>query len=441
MTNLKSTLLTATLLAGSVSLYATPEPKVLDYSSAKELKIMEGFPAPEDKRVDKSNAIFTPPFNRWSYQNMRTIFPTADIQNAKTATKIKKVLNTNIDTLKVKNPDTSKMVDMDTFYKKTFTDSLVVIKGDKVVYEKYLNGMNENQTHQMMSVTKSFAGLIGLMAVEDGKVKESDLVTNYIPELKNKGGFDGATFKQVLNMTNAVDFSEAYADPEADINQYTVVLGLAEEKEGKKYASNLYDYLVTLEKDKKHAHGDAFHYQTPKTDVVNWVTNRATNSSFQDDLSSKLWSKLGTDGDTYVLLDKNGNLFAGGGLNATPNDLARFAMMMLNDGKNTQGEQLVSKSIIAKLSKGANVDAFSNGPEAKGAMGNKDWSYRAQWWVRHTEGKEAFTAIGVNGQWVYIDPTRDIAIIRQSSQPVSSHNFYDEFTLNAFDEIIAHLTK
>lgn len=443
MTNLnfRSALLAAALLAGSTSLYATAEPKDLDYSSAQELKLMVGFPPEADKLVDKSNAIFTPPFNRWSYQNMRTIFPTAEIKNATTASTIKKDIDSNIDTLKVKNPDTQKMENMDTYFKKTFTDSIVVVKGDTVVYEKYFNGMNANKTHQMMSVTKSFAGLIGLMAVEDGKVKESDLVTNYIPELKNKGGFDGATFKQVLNMTNAMDFSEAYADPEADINQYTVVLGLAEEQEGKKYASNLYAYLKTLKKDKAYAHGDIFHYQTPKTDVVNWVTNRATNSSFQDDLSSKLWEKLGTDGDTYVLLDKNGNLFAGGGLNATPNDLARFAMMMLNDGKNVKGEQLISTSIIDKLSKGGNIDAFSNSPDAKGVIGNKDWSYRAQWWVRHTEGKEAFTAIGVNGQWIYINVKKNIAIIRQSSQPVSSHNFYDEFNINAYDEIIAHLTR
>lgn len=438
---LKSVFLAAILLAGSTSLHATPEPKDLDYSSAKELKLMEGFPPAADKRVDRSNAIFTPPYNRWSYQNMRTVYPTAEIHNAKTASTINRVIDAKIDTLKIKNPDTSKMEDMDTYFKKTFTDSLVVVKGDTVVYEKYFNGMHANKTHQMMSVTKSFAGLMGLMAVEDGKVKESDLVNKYVPELKKAGGFDGATFGQVLNMTNAVDFSEDYADPEADINQYTVVLGLAEPKEGKKYASNLYDYLLTLQKDKAHAHGDVFHYQTPKTDVVNWVTNRATESSFQNDLSAKLWTKLGTDGDTYVLLDKNGNLFAGGGLNATPNDLARFSMMMLNDGKNTQGEQLVSKSIIEKLSKGANVDAFSNGPESKGVMGNKDWSYRAQWWIRHTPGKEAFSAIGVNGQWIYINVKKNIAIIRQSSQTVSSHNFYDEFNINAYDEIISHLTK
>ena len=39
-------------------------------------------------------------------------------------------------------------------------------------------------------------------------------------------------------------------------------------------------------------------------------------------LAPLIRSKLGTDGETYVLLDKNATLFAGGGLNATPKDLA-----------------------------------------------------------------------------------------------------------------------
>ena len=115
--------------------------------------------------------------------------------------------------------------------------------------------------------------------------------------------------------------------------------------------------------------------------------------------------------------------------------------MMLNDGKNVKGEQVVSKTIIDKLAKGGNIDAFSNGPESAGPMGNKDWSYRAQWWVRHTPGKEAFSAIGVFGQWIYIDKNRNIAIIKQASQNVPKNNDLDAFNLNAFDVIIDYLTE
>ncbi len=74
-------------------------------------------------------------------------------------------------------------------------------------------------------------------------------------------------------------------------------------------------------------------------------------------------------------------------------------------------------------------------------MGGGDWSYRAQWWVRHTPGRESFSAVGVNGQWIYIDVDRDIAIIKQSSQPVSSTNKFDEFNINAYDTIIGYLTR
>jgi ABC-type Na+ transport system ATPase subunit NatA len=46
--------------------------------------------------------------------------------------------------------------------------------GDRIVFERYLNSMHADQPHQMKSVTKSFAGLFGLLAVADGKVKEND---------------------------------------------------------------------------------------------------------------------------------------------------------------------------------------------------------------------------------------------------------------------------
>ncbi|GHB21646.1 6-aminohexanoate-dimer hydrolase [Pseudovibrio japonicus] len=409
-----------------------------EYATAEELELMQGFPPPVDKRVDRSNALFTSPYNRWSYQNMRSIYPTAGIRNAEVAVPVKTEIDAGIEHLKVINPDTGKPVDMEIYFKETYTDAFVVIKGDTIVFEEFLNGMTADQEHQMMSVTKSFAGLFGLMAAAEGKLNEDDLVVKYVPELEQSGAFANATVGQVLDMTNSLDFSEDYADPTSGIVQYAKVLGFIEATDDESLADNIYDYLASLPKDFDHEHGDIFHYQTPKTDVVNWVTNRATGRSFQQDLYDKLWSKLGTDGSTYVLLDKSGTLFAGGGLNATPKDLARFAIMMLNQGE-FNGQQVVPAAVVRELAEGGSIEAFSNGTESKGVMGNKDWSYRAQWWVRHTPGHEAFMAIGVNGQWIYIDPTRNIAIIKQSSQPVSSDNFYDEYNINAFDAVITYL--
>jgi CubicO group peptidase (beta-lactamase class C family) len=427
-------------LAILVLLPATGQENHGDFRTAKEHGLMVGFPPPAEKSVTRANALFGAPHNRFSYLNMRMFYPTAGILPAETPSAIVRNIDNEIDNLAVAKPeengiDVNKSVNMKTYLKETYTDAR-----DKVVFEAYDNGMDSDHPHQMMSVTKSFAGLFGLMAVEAGYTSESELVSKSIPELETSTAFGDATFGQVLDMTNSMDFSEDYADPNSGIQHYGVVLGLMEPQKGKTYAGSIYEYLPTLPIDPAHPHGEVFHYQTPKTDVVNWVTNRVSEASFQDNLYNYLWSKLGTDGETYVLLDKNATLFAGGGLNATPNDLARFAMMLLNDGK-YNNQRIVSPNVIKKLSDGGSTKAFADGPNNTGIMEVEPWSYRAQWWVRHEPGKQAFTAIGIHGQWIYIDIERDIAIIKQSSQPDSSTDYQSTYDINGFDAIIEYLTK
>jgi len=156
-----------------------------EFATHAEQGIMQGFPPPpEEKRVDRSNALLGVPYNRWSYQNMRSLYPTANIPTANQPVTINRKIDGGIDTLKVKR-ENGEVADMPTWLRESYTDSLVVIQGDKIVWERYLNGMNANSAHQMMSVTKSFAGLFGLMAVSDGLLSEDDPVTKYVHEIYN----------------------------------------------------------------------------------------------------------------------------------------------------------------------------------------------------------------------------------------------------------------
>ena len=408
------------------------------YASAAELELMEGFPPPADKRVDRYNAMLTPPYNRWSYLHMRMLYPSVPVPVAERPITIEESIDGAFEYLKIETPEGHSTSDMSTFLRESYTDALVVIAGDTIVYQKYLNGMNANHPHQMMSATKSFVGLLGLMDVEEGRLSEDDLVTTYVPELKKSSAFADATVGQVLDMTNSMEFSEDYADPDSGVRRYGAVLGWTARTPGKKYEDNLYDFLVTLRKDAGLDHGEIFAYQTPKTDVVNWVSNRVNDQPFYELLSRKLWSRLGTDGETYVLMDESATPVAGGGLNATPHDLARFAIMMLNNGR-FGGQQVVPPNVIRKLVKGGSIEAFSNGPESKDFMRTKDWSYRAQWWVRHTKGREAFTAMGIHGQFVYIDVKRNAAVVKLASQPVSLDPWQDTYSFHAIDAIMDHL--
>lgn len=408
------------------------------YASAEELGIMRGFPPPPDKQVNRTNALMMPPYNRWSYLHMRTVYPSAPVGISDAPRPVRTDIDPAIGTLTVTRADGTTAGFAD-FLRETYTDSLLALTPDRLVYEHYANGMHATHPHQMMSCTKSFAGLFALMAAADGLLDESGMITDVVPELAGASAFSGATIGQVLDMVNSMAFSEDYADLDSDIAHYAMALGWFDAPAGA-VADTLYEFLATLGKDLAHEHGEIFHYQTPKTDVVNWITNRATGLSFQDQMTDALWRRLGTEGETYVLLDRVGTLVAGGGLNAAPRDLARFAMMMLNDGT-VDGEQIVPAAIIDTLEAGGSREAFSRGPDAVGAMAGGDWSYRAQWWIRHTPGREAMTAIGIHGQWIYIDRRHRVAIVKQSSQPVSADCDTDQFILNAFDAIIDHVKR
>lgn len=399
---------------------------------------MVGFPPPPDKRVNRTNALMVPPYNRWAYLNMRTLYPSAPVRTSDTSRPLDVSVDSRIGRLTVPRADGS-VADFPTFLRETHTDAFLVLTPEQVVYEHYDNGMDPTHPHQMMSCTKSFAGLFALMAVADGLLDESSRVADVVPELASASAFADATVGQVMDMVNSFDFNEDYADPKACIWRYGQALGWLDIP-GAPSAESLYDFLVTCEKDPAHEHGEVFHYQTPKTDVVNWITNRATGKSFQDNMSDALWRRLGAEAETYVLLDRGGTLVAGGGLNAAPHDLARFAMMLLNDGT-VDDQQVVAPEIIATLEKGGSREAFSRGPDAAPPMANGDWSYRAQWWVRHTPGRESFSAIGVNGQWIYIDRRHRVAFVKQSSQPVSVDGDTDTFILNGFDAVVDCLTR
>jgi len=162
--------------------------------------------------------------------------------------------------------------------------------------------------------------------------------------------------------------------------------------------------------DRIFTNGKIFHYQTPKTDVVNWITNRVDNESFQQALYEKVWSKIGTEGETYVLLDNDATLVAGGGLNATPYNLVRFAIMMKNGGK-FNGQQVVPKSVVGKLATGGIIKAFDDGPDSDNIVYKKGkWSYRAQWWVKRTlvwkrSWQSGFTASGSTSTGIMILPS------------------------------------
>ena len=93
---------------------------------------MQGFPPPAGKRVDRFNGMWEPPFNRWAYQNMRRIWPTAPVRPSDAGTALRREIDADIGSLSVRRKDGS-LADFECFLRQTLTDSLIVVHKDRAV--------------------------------------------------------------------------------------------------------------------------------------------------------------------------------------------------------------------------------------------------------------------------------------------------------------------
>lgn len=337
-----------------------------------------------------------------------------------------------------KNPVTNQVAKKtvaDMLYQ-TRTDAFIVIKNGELRYENYFDGQNSRTRHLMMSVTKSMAGILAASLVAEGRLNRDAKVTDYIPELKNSA-YGDASVGQVLDMTIGVKYSEDYADPNAEISTYTRILGLApelkNENENENEPKTIRQFLATLKKQGEH--GDKFHYATPNTDVVCWLSERASGEPFEKLFSDRVWSKMGMSRDAYVLVDEAGTASCGGGLNATALDLAKVGQMLLNKGE-FNGEKILPSKVVENIISGGDVNAFAKSGAAEAGLSG--WSYKDQFWIRNN-ADHAYTAIGVYGQWLYIDPTKKVVIVKQSSLPQADNAEVDAYTRAGFDAIIKRL--
>ena len=160
---------------------------------------------------------------------------------------------------------------------------------------------------------------------------------------------------------------------------------------------------------------------------------RVTGKSLSELLRERLLVALGAEQDAYFTVDPTGVEFAGGGLNLTLRDLARFGEMMRLGGR-FNGQQIVPRAVVDDIRNGGDRTHFA-GAGYKTLPG---WSYRNMWWVSHNE-HGAFTARGIHGQAIYVDPAAEMVIVRFASHPLAANANLDPTSLPAYDAVARHL--
>lgn len=424
-------LLAAGLLVSGAGAPAQSVPSPAESDPAK-LGWMVGSPPPPDKQIRFDDMSFRAfPQARWSFAHYRELMPTARVgRGSGPVAKLPVALRSDIDAVTFVPIGGGAPMRWDAAFEAVYGDAILVLHRGKIVYERYAGVMSADQPHIAFSVTKSFIGTLTEMLIAEGKIDPAKRVAAYIPELAGSA-FADATVRQVLDMTTGLDYSEDYTDPRAHVAAYAAAAGLLPRPPGYTGAQTTSDYLRMVAK--KGSHGGAFAYKTVNTEVLGWLIARVTGQRPQDVLADKIWSRLGAEQDAYMVIDRAGMAVAGAGLNATLRDMARFGEMMRLGGR-FNGQQIVPAPIVASIAAGANRDDFAKA----GYATLPGWSYKSQWWVSHN-AHGAYTARGIHGQTIYIDPKAEMVIVRFGSNPQAANVNFDPISLPAYQAVAEHL--
>lgn len=432
MKHLLASALAVTMIFGGSAMAQQTTPLSAQASDVRAMGWMQGFPPSADKTIRFTDTnYFAFPKLRWTVCNFRELMPTVGVANGtEGARQLNAALDPSLDQVTFTPLGGGKKMTWNAAFDANYTDGIVVLHHGRVVYERYAGCLTQNTLHGAMSVTKSLTGLLGEILVAEGKLDETARVGSLIPELQNSA-FGDATVRQVMDMTTALDYSEDYADPKAEVWTYAQAGSPLPKPDGYTGPRSYDEYLQTVKK--KGTHGEAFAYKTVNADVLGWLIARTTGQSVAQQLSDRIWSRIGTEREAFYTVDSIGTPFAGGGFNATLRDTARLGQLMLDNGQSGD-EQILPPAAIASIRRGGSSANFAKA----GYATLPGWRYASMWWVSNDK-HAAYAARGVHGQTIWIDPAADMVIVRFASNPVAGNAASDPTSLPAYRAVADHL--
>jgi CubicO group peptidase (beta-lactamase class C family) len=367
-------------------------------------------PFPPQQRVTLANWQ-DPPFNRWAFQHVRELIPTAKIS---CSARPRRLPPAERDLGGLTFSVAGRRMTVAGLLASSYTDGFLVLHKGRVITEQYFNGMRPDSPHLLMSVSKSVVSMLAGIVGGRGLLDVAAPVTDIVPELAATS-FAGATVQHLLDMRTGTRFSEDYADPAADVRTYEAVYLWRPPAPGQPAPRDALEYFAALGNDGPH--GGPFRYRSILTDVLAWVIERATGTRLHQLISTELWQPMGAEFDADITLDAHGNPMADGGISATLRDLARFGLLVLNRGR-SGSRQIIPAAWIGDTICGAcdGPAAFASGDNPPGYLPTSH--YRNCWWVRDPK-QQFFHASGINGQNVFVHMPSATVVVKLSTWPTA----------------------
>jgi CubicO group peptidase (beta-lactamase class C family) len=265
--------------------------------------------------------------------------------------------------------------------------SVIVVKGGKIIAERYYNGKTINDFNNIHSVTKSICSALIGIAFDRGYLTDVDSkLIEYFPEYAVLPDVDPRleeiTLRHILTMQAGFRFYETLESwiPYVESENWT------------EYALQL-SFI--------HAPGTRYHYSTPQTNLMANIIPSVTDMSTMEFAAEYLFECLGIEVG-YWLQDPQGNYTGGHELYITPRDMAQFGLLYLNEG-DWFGTQIISEewyheSTIKQVERYSPFEEIENG-------------YGYYWRTVDQDQSHLYYALGKGGQIIYIVPDLDLVVV------------------------------
>ncbi len=285
---------------------------------------------------------------------------------------------------------------------------LIVEQGGRIRYERYAKGHDGKKAIHIYSGTKSFFGVLAVMAEEDGILSLDEKVADTIKEWKTDRRKSQITIRELLNFTSGMvtGFEEIYGASTAD--KLTLAVGLPVKAE----------------------RGDTFIYGPANLQVFCEVLRRKLNRkgiSYRAYLDKKLIRPLGVDIPTWRA-DSHGNVIPSAGMWMSGRDWVKFGEMICHYGE-ANGRRLVSAEELTKCFRSTEINpafglcfwtnAYSSQPDAREVDVEEflEVSPLPEDWRRVCLSRKApqdlVCSIGSNFQRLYVVPSMALVIVHQ----------------------------
>lgn len=288
--------------------------------------------------------------------------------------------------------------------------AVLVVRGRNLVFEEYQNNHTAKTPSHIYSGTKTFAGVLALAAVADGKFSLDERVSDTITEFRKDPLKRTITVRQLLQFTSGLeqDFWRLTRD------------GLLPPKH--QSITDRYRYALTL--PARDQPGTVYTYGSVHLMVFGEFIKRKLGENPLAYLERRVFAPIGFRYAGWNK-DRAGNPALPYGAWTTAREWAKFGLLLRDQGK--FGDQtVVPEEIMRELTIGSaampayGLSVWLNRPVPKNVRGSLIPQLRAvakDGAVLRPQGPDdLFAPAGHNGNRMYIIPSRDLIIVRLGSR-------------------------